>query len=427
MNAKRMLTAVLFGLLIAGLVFASGEQESSGAAGEQELRILWWGGQARHEKTLEVVDMYQGSKDEVTVEPEYLGWSGYWDRLAVLAAADDMPDVVQMVIERLPQYDERGLLMDLNEVSGLDPSILPEGLQEAGSVNGKLVAACLGTNAYALAYNPDLFDQAGVEYPTVDWTWEDAAAASKVFREELDIYGLNAFSADNDFLYWIRQHGAQLYSDDLTTVGWNDDQIVVDFFEQILDWQEKRYIPPAEYQIQNRSNEENSLYAQGEAAMMLMWSNKVVSVRQTLGRDSELMVLPGPNNEQGMYLRPSMFFSISSTSDVPDLAGDFVDYFLTDDDANIVLNADRGVPIVPSVRETLKANADSQNVKIFDYIALVSEHSSPMDTNFPKNEAELNDTFDQIVEQVSFGEISPEDGANRLREEWNTILGRQVQ
>ena len=33
-----------------------------------------------------------------------------------------------------------------------------------------------------LFYNQDLFDQAGVAYPTADWTWDDAMTAAKAIR-----------------------------------------------------------------------------------------------------------------------------------------------------------------------------------------------------------------------------------------------------
>ena len=39
----------------------------------------------------------------------------------------------------------------------------------------------------ALYYNKDLFDKAGVEYPTADWTWDDLrAAAEKLTVKEGD-------------------------------------------------------------------------------------------------------------------------------------------------------------------------------------------------------------------------------------------------
>ncbi|MFR7390640.1 MAG: extracellular solute-binding protein [Blautia faecis] len=47
------------------------------------------------------------------------------------------------------------------------------------------------SKTFAMAYNKDLFDRAGVDYPTSDWTEEDMLdAAEKINALGDDIYGL---------------------------------------------------------------------------------------------------------------------------------------------------------------------------------------------------------------------------------------------
>jgi multiple sugar transport system substrate-binding protein len=424
MKLLSFLLATLLLFIPASLIFAGGEQEAAKAAeeGPIQLRILWWGGQSRHDKTLKVIDMFQEKNPNIKIEPEYLGWSGYFDRLAVLSAAEDVPDIFQITIERIPQYNQRGLLADLSKIPGFNAEQIAASARKAGDVNGRLLAAVLGTNAYCLAYNPEMLDKVGVAYPTVDWTWKDFRAAAVKIRDGLKVYGVNGFGSDNEFEFWIRSRGAKVYGD--KKPGWDDDGMVVDFFKQIIDYQGSGISPPAEYSAEVQSNEENSLYAQGQAGMMFLWSNKVVSVRKTLGKDSGLMVLPGPGNKQGMYLRPSMFFSVAQPSTKKPAAAKFINYFLGDVEANLVLNADRGVPVVGEVLKALAAGADSQNKIIFDYIALVTDHSSPIDTNFPETQGELDDVLANITQQVSFRKVLPEEGAEKLRTEWTAVMSR---
>jgi multiple sugar transport system substrate-binding protein len=45
-------------------------------------------------------------------------------------------------------------------------------------------------NSLALFYIPELFDAAGVEYPTEEWTWDDMAAAAAAITEATDSAGL---------------------------------------------------------------------------------------------------------------------------------------------------------------------------------------------------------------------------------------------
>lgn len=419
---RRFVIVLLCAGLVAGLAFGSGSGEAT-TPEDDVLQVLWWGGQARHDRTLEVVDMFE-QETGITVEPEFLGWGGYWDRLSVMTAADEMPDVMQFVIERFPQYDDAGLLADISGIPEFDMDLVSAGALETGMVDGRLLGVVLGTNAYAMAYNPELFDEAGVEPPTPDWTWDDLVAASEVLYSELGVYGLNAYGADNDLEYWLRSNGYRLFAEDLSGPGWDDDEVIVEFYEQLLSFEENNVIPPYEYTLEYGSNEANSAYARGETAMMFLWSNLANSVQGTLGVDSPLTALPGPGQQSGHFLRPSMFFSIPSSSNNKGRAAEFLNFFLGSVDANRVLAADRGVPVVPEVLTVLGREGTQQNQYVFEYIDWVADNSSPIHAFVPDNEGELVDVFDQITQQVAFGQLTPAEGARQLHEQWSTLMAR---
>lgn len=418
MMKLRSIVLIGFAFLLAGAgVFAGGQAE---ADAEDHLRILWWGGQTRHDRTNQVIDMFS-EQHGVTVDPEFTGWGGYWDRLSVLAAAGDLPDVYQMVIERLPAFHRDGLLRNLDEVDTIDKSVLSPGMQEAGTIDGEFVGVVLGQNAYALAYNPELFDEAGVSYPDETWTWDDFVSAAVTIRDELGIVPVENFATQNVFHYWVRSHGGDLYNDDLTGPGWDDDQIIVDFFELALDLQDENLQPGPDYVTQD-IHEENTNYAQGEAAMMFIWSNLIESVRRTLGTDSGLTVLPGENSQQGMFLRPSMFFAIAADSSNPELAGQFIQWFLTDFDANDVLAADRGVPPVDEVRSHLARDLDSQQQIEYDYISFVGGHSSAPLSVFPQQEGEILDLLEETIDLVLFRQLTPDQAADQIRDNFESLM-----
>ncbi len=77
------------------------------------LRIAWWGGDARHSYTQQVIDMYEEKYPHVTIEPEYASFDDYWKKLAPQAAANRLPDIVQMDISYINQYGSNGQLEDL--------------------------------------------------------------------------------------------------------------------------------------------------------------------------------------------------------------------------------------------------------------------------------------------------------------------------
>ncbi|UCG00084.1 MAG: extracellular solute-binding protein [Spirochaetaceae bacterium] len=422
---KIVLVSILILALSTHFVLAEGQEESSVPTGPVTLRILWWGGQARHDKTLKVLDMYQQSNPDVKIEPTYLGWGEYWDKIAVYAAAGDLPDIFQNVINRFPQLDEKNLMADLSAIQSFSTAGIDDTAVSIGKIGGRLVGINLGVNALTMGYNDGIFDQAGVAYPGLKWTWDDMRAASVKIKNAAGVYGVDGLGTDNDMLYYLRTQGAEWFSADLKGPGWSNDKIMVDFLKNCLDFQDNGLVPPVEVVIEFYSNEENTPFARDESAMKIMWSNKVVSVYKTRQAVTKLTVLPGPNNEKGMYMRPSMFFSVAQTSQLKEQAGKFLNYFLKDIEANKVLAADRGVPVVPTVRETLKQTADPQNAEIYDYISFAGQHSSDMSTRFPTAEQEIRDLYQyNYFQRVMYKQMTPEAAVKEFREQMTIILNQ---
>jgi len=422
---KLMVVGILLLAFSSQLVLAGSQGETPAAAGPVTLRILWWGGQARHDKTLKVLDMYQQSNPEVKIEPTYLGWGEYWDKIAVYAAAEDLPDIFQNVINRMPQLNEKNLMADLSAIKSFSTDGIDKSAVNIGKFDGKLIGINLGVNALTMGYNDSYFDKAGVAYPGLNWTWNDMRAASVKIKNAAGAYGVDGLGTDNDMLYYLRTQGAEWFNKELTGPGWDDDKVMVDFLKVCLDFQDNGLVPPVEVVIEFYSNEENTPFARDESAMKIMWSNKVVSVYNTRKAVTKLSILPGPNNEKGMYLRPSMFFSVAQTSNLKEDAGMFLNYFLKDIEANKVLAADRGVPVAPTVREALKQTADPQNAEIYDYISLVGQHSSDMSTRFPTAEREIRDLYQSnYFQRVMYKQMTPEEAVKEFREQMIVILNK---
>jgi len=424
---KLMVISILILALCTQFVLAGGQggESPSVMTGPVTLRILWWGGQARHDKTLKVLDMYQQGNPNIKIEPTYLGWGEYWDKVAVYAAAEDLPDIFQNVIERMPQLNEKNLMADLSAIKSFSTDGIDKSAVSIGNFDGKLIGINLGVNALTMGYNDGYFDKAGVAYPGLDWTWDDMRAASVKIKNAAGVFGVDGLGTDNDMLYYLRTQGAEWFNKELNGPGWSNDKIMVDFLKMCLDFQDNGLVPPVEVVIEFYSNEENTPFARDESAMKIMWSNKVVSVYKTRQAVTKLSILPGPNNEKGMYLRPSMFFSVAQTSKLKEQAGEFLNYFLKDIEANKVLAADRGVPVAQSVREALKQTADPQNAEIYDYISFVGQHSSDMSTRFPTAEREVRDLYqNNYFQRVMYKQMTPEAAVKEFREQMTVILNQ---
>ena len=103
------------------------------------------------------------------------------------------------------------------EITGVDLSGLNETALSAFNVDGKQYGLPGNFSNVVLVYNKDLFDQAGVAYPTDDWTQDDLQAAAEAIRAlGDDIYGIYQPITYNEFYKVAAQYGGSLLNDDLT-------------------------------------------------------------------------------------------------------------------------------------------------------------------------------------------------------------------
>jgi multiple sugar transport system substrate-binding protein len=388
------------------------------------LRIAWWGSQPRHDYTLEVIKMYEAAHPNVKIEAEYANFDDYWKKLAPQAAASELPDIVQMDISYLSQYGSKGQLADLtpylnNQINVADIS---ENAISGGKIGDKLYGFNLGVNAVNFQYDPELLKKLGVDKPDDNWTWDDYfALASKA--KEAGLYFDNGFRPEVFFGYYLRTKGQHLYNAEGTALGYEDDQLFVDFFKPLSQLVKDGDTPPPDVKAQIKGLEDD-LLVKGQQVGIFQWTNQFVGIQQVANRPLEMAHMPGPDREKGLYLKPSMYFSVAQNSKHKEAAADFINFFVNDVEANKLIKGDRGVPVSSKVIEAIKGTLEPAQQQVFDYVAWAQENSSQMDPPDPIGAAEIITLFASIAEQMDFQQISAEDAAKQFREEANAILAK---
>jgi len=123
---------------------------------------------------------------------ENIGLPGneYSQKLFTWIASGNPPDCIRVGTQYFPTlYAERAVL-DLtpyfhSNSELLDDKLYMTDLYKIYTMDDKMYAPVLGPNVMALYYNVDMFENAGVEPPNMDWTYEDyTAAAIKMTRGE---------------------------------------------------------------------------------------------------------------------------------------------------------------------------------------------------------------------------------------------------
>jgi multiple sugar transport system substrate-binding protein len=396
------------------------------------LRVTWWGSQDRHDRTIAVIEMYEAANPNVNIEYEFSGFNDYWTRVSTQAAGNELACLMQQDYRYLAEWQSRGLNIPLDpfiESGIIDVTNIPETNLASGRVDGGLYGFNLGSNTQTIIIDVDAFEAAGIELPAWDWTWADFEAISNQLHEASGVWAIGPTLPE--IALWASLylgHGQNIYNADGTGLGYEDDQPLIDYFSMIIRLQETGAIP-----TQEESGEfidagpEGAAIVTGRAAMDYRWSNQVVAVTSAAGEDRNfrLWTLPRPVDGQSQnFLKPSMFFSITSKCEYPEEAAKFINYFVNDIPANEVLFAERGVPVSTAVLEHLSTMLDPIQAEMFTFLATVGEEASPIQPPDPIGAADIRDNvyMPLFVEPVLFGMISVEEGAVILREEANRIL-----
>lgn len=161
---------------------AEGTEEAAPADGQTVLKWAMW------DKDLTVyyqplIDAYEAAHPEVKIELVDLGSSDYQTVLATqLTGSGSDFDVV--TIKDVPGYTtlvNKGVLEPLDEYISRDGVDLAafKGLTDQVKVDDKLYELPFRSDFWVMFYNKDIFDAAGVDYPTNDMTFEEYDALAR--------------------------------------------------------------------------------------------------------------------------------------------------------------------------------------------------------------------------------------------------------
>ena len=184
---KRKLAVVCIMALSTTAILAGcgGSGDGGSDSGKTQIRFATWDVAEDVDKQQELVDKFNEEHDDIEVTLEAYG-SDFDTKISAGMGSGDTPDVMYMW--NYPAY--------YDGLEPLDDYIAEEGdeyksnfyntLWDYNMMDGSTYGIPVGFTTHCLFYNKDLFDQAGLEYPTADWTWDDLQAAAKTISEKTE-------------------------------------------------------------------------------------------------------------------------------------------------------------------------------------------------------------------------------------------------
>ena len=134
---------------------------------------------------------FEASHPGVTIEYIDVASQDYAVKTSTMLGGGDASDIYMVKeVTNLMDWQEAGYAEPLNsyiEGAGYDMSGFA-GMESNYAVDGEQYALPFRSDFWVLYYNKDLFDAAGVDYPTNDMTWEQYADLAKQMTTD-DVYG----------------------------------------------------------------------------------------------------------------------------------------------------------------------------------------------------------------------------------------------
>lgn len=306
--------------------------ESASASGEAvTLSFYIWNDEENYIR--KVVDAYNESHDNVQVDLSVIASDDYDDKLKVMLAGNTDVDLVDIRgVAQMTQYASQGALLDITDKiteSGLDTSRYGD-MWAASDYEGGYYSLPTRTTCWALFYNKDLLDAAGVEEPG-QMTWEEYVDYSQKVADGLA--GVTAEDGTEVYAgYWVPwvyhfysiQHG--VYADDTNT----------EYIQKSLEILNTLYSNGTHYSYADVSsgvydyitefeNGHIALLPNGEWVVNMLMN--AAAEEGTVNFDWEVAPMPVPEGvEAGTSWGQFQYAAITSGCAHPDEAYDFLQY-----------------------------------------------------------------------------------------------------
>ncbi len=393
------------------------------------LRFSWWGGDARHQATMAVIEQYMELHPNVKIEAEYGSSDGYNDKLATQLAGGTAPDIIQIDPAFLPSYalGEAGYLVDL-KTTAFDFSLFDPAYYELpmnGGFDGKQYGVPTGVSGAAILVNNEMAAKFGIDFST-QYTWDDVFAwAKQVHDADPSVY---LFESNKTMLAvavasWAKQNfeGRTFFDTDTNTVNFTVEDLTAlyTFVKRLFD---ENVVAPvsymAAYEGDNMQNDPN--WVAGDKYVACFCYTSTCETLAAAAPNSTFSAgkfpLTAGSDIAGWNSNCPQVLAINAKSENLEAAVDFLNYFYNNETAMETLGAVRSVPPTARAREICAEKGLISELLAASCDVCTSYSGIPDDSLY--NGSEAKQIMWDAIEEVGYGAGTPEQVAKNVYDLW---------
>jgi multiple sugar transport system substrate-binding protein len=414
--------------LLASACTGGGEDEGTPAFDQTAsgpVTLTFWHGyqDAEADSLKALLDEWNADNPDIQVEPLFVNNDKALQKLTVALQGEEPPDITYQYGSSLPQLAAAPGLVDLTDwvqrpdVNWTD--FVP-GARTAATFEGKVLGIPALIDNLAVVYNKTLFDDAGLDYPNDQWTWDDFRAAAKALTDPAAkqfgfSYPMDA-SEDTvwhyDPLLW--QNGGSILTEDGSQAAFNSAEgldalevltgMAVDDKSVYLDIQNSAY---------------TDLFNSGRIAMLVTGPWDLPSFPDV---DYGVAILPGVDGDHQTIAGPDMWSVFDNGDGRAQAALEFLNWYTAADQVKKEDLATGHLPIRLSVAQDQTFLEDFgeafPGVDVFAENLANVEQARPVLAAYPQ----VSEAMGLAIVSAMLGEAEPEAALDQAAADANDAL-----
>ena len=415
-NGRRAGGLLLAGLMVVALAACGraddeGGGESSAASQAPEVdtgaasgEISVWAMGAEGENLGVLADAFMEENPDVTVEVTAVPWDAAHDRIVNAIAGGEGPDVTMIGTTWMGEFAELGGI-DATP-SNIDPSQFFEGAWDTTVVNGTSYGVPWYVETRLVYYRTDLAEEAGVTEPPANW--DDLKALAEGIQGTGAEYGINlqpgGTGSWQTFMPFFWQAGGEIMDADGAAFTLDGEPCVaaLTYYDSYF---EEGLTAPAAGDVPMEGQ-----FANGDVGAFISgpW---MIGVVTDAGADPETWtVAHQPTEEAGTSFVGGSNLGVLADSDNKEAAWAFIEYLSQPEVQVTWFETIKDLPAVQSAWDD-PALADDPLLSAFGD-QLSDAKAPPAIATWEQVAAEI----DGIIEQVTVGDMTPEEGCPAMQE-----------
>lgn len=400
---KRKLAVVcIMALSTTAILAGCGGSGSGGSdSGKTKIRFATWDVAEDVDKQQELVDKFNEEHDDIEVTLEAYG-SDFDTKISAGMGSGDTPDVMYMW--NYPAY--------YDGLEPLDDYIAEEGdeyksnfydtLWDYNMMDGSTYGIPVGFTTHCLFYNKDIFDEAGVEYPTEDWTWDDLQEAAKTISEKTDAMGFSFQMKPDpyDFEMYLWSNGSAYCNEDGEMDGSLNSDASKEAFQMFQDMEEEGYATATE-------GDGTDEFRAGSTAMYVYGSWSINTLNED-GVNYGVTTIPAfaDAGQDSVSILSSSGLSMSKDSEHKDAAWEFIKYWTNEECNKARIGTE--LPVLNTVVEFEGIMDQEEYAPFYTMLEQSSGHTpaSFLMDSWSEVSENLSLSFEQIFNPSSMQDVS---------------------